>query len=67
MEPPEKAFVISTMKPAIPRNMPIITRNEFGTAFTGVMLQIPYAKTIKPKRHRAIPTSMPLVSNLFTN
>lgn len=67
IEPPEKTLVINTMRPAIPKNMPIMIRNEFETAFIGVMLLIPHIKTTKPKRHRTIPTSMLLVSTLSTN
>jgi len=62
IEPLEKAFVINTMSPAIPKNMPITMRNELEMALTGVMLLIPYMKTMRPRRHRTIPTSMPLVS-----
>jgi hypothetical protein len=67
IEPPEKKLVINTMRPAIPKKMPIMKRKELETAFTGVMLLIPHIKTTKPKRHRTIPTSMPLVSTLSTN
>lgn len=67
IEPLEKAFVISTIKPAIPKNIPITMRNELETAFTGVMLLIPHINMIKPRKHKTIPTRMPLISNLSTN
>jgi len=67
IEPLEKTFVINTMSPAIPKNIPITTRNELETAFAGVMLFVPYIKTIKPKRHKTTPTRTPLVSNVIAN
>ncbi len=51
----------------IPKNMPVMIRNELETAFRGAMLFIPRMKTTKPKRHRTTPASMILVSTLSTN
>jgi len=67
MEPLEKAFIISTRSPAIPKNIPITIRNEFEIAFMGVMFLIPKMKITNPKRQKIIPTNTPFVSNLTTN
>jgi hypothetical protein len=67
MKPPENTFVTNTMKPAIPKNTPITTRNELETAFAWVMLLIANKKTIRPKRHKMNPTNTPLASNLVTD
>jgi len=64
MEPAEKVLMIKTRKPAIPKNMPIIIKNELETAFIVVMLFIPIMKIIKPTRHKTTPTNMLLISNL---
>jgi hypothetical protein len=61
-EPPEKAFITITSRPAIPKNMPITTTNEFEIVFARVMLINPYTKTVRPNRHKTTPTSTPRVS-----